>query len=265
MLGPLSVRPHVLVVEDDLELRDLLTLLLREEGYLVTSASALEQAMALLETRTFHFILSGVFRQAPGDPLTSVEPLRERAWPIPVGIMTAWVISEEVVKQRGFICLIRKPFDIDDLSATIATCLDTPLTPRQVDQAKIIERYYAALNSHDSAAAASLCAEDFIYFPTGLRLHPSRTQVQGRETYRAYLEDVFRFYPHLQAEIGSIAAHPRGLAIHHVMRWDDAEGAPRYRVSGMVFAFAGEQIVQLGQKSVMQRPTSEPEPSIGNA
>ena len=260
MSGPLAVRPHVLVVEDDLELRDLLTLLLREEGYLVTSASALEQAMGLLETRTFHFILSGIFRQAPGDFLASIEPLRERAWPIPVGIMTAWNISEEAVKQRGFACLIRKPFDIDHLSATIATCLDTPLTPKQVHQAKVVERDYAALNSHDSAAAASLCSEDFIYFPTGMRLYPSRTQVQGRETDRAYLDDVFRFYPHLQTEIGSIAAHPRGLAVHHVMRWDDAEGAPRYRVSGMVFAFAGEQIAQLGQKVVMQRPGSEPEP-----
>lgn len=265
MSGPLSVRPHVLVVEDDLELRDLLALLLREEGYLVTSASALEQAMALLETRTFHFILSGVFRQAPGDPLASVEPLRERAWPIPVGIMTAWVVSEEVVKQRGFACLILKPFDIDHLSATIAACLDTPLTPRQVNWARIIERYYAALNSHDSAAAASLCAEDVTYFPIAMRLHPSRTQVKGRETYRAYLEEVFRFYRNLQTEIGSITAHPRGLAVHHVMRWNDAEGAPRYRVSGMVFAFAGEQIAQLGQKLVMQRPTSDPEPLSENA
>lgn len=264
MSGPLSVRPHVLVVEDDLELRDLLTLLLREEGYLVTSASSLEQAMALLETRTFHFILSGVFRQAPGDPLASVEPLRERAWPIPVGIMTAWVISEEVVKQRGFACLIRKPFDIDDVSATIATCLNTPLSSKQMNQARIVERFYAALNSHDSAAAASLCAEDFTFFPSALSINPSQTQVQGRETYRAYLEEIFRFYRHLRAEIGSIAAHPRGLAVHHVMRWDDAEGAPRYRVNGMVFAFAGEQIAQLGQKSVMQRPSSEPAPTSEN-
>jgi DNA-binding response OmpR family regulator len=250
----------VLIVEDDLELRDLLNALLREEGYLITSVSSLEQAMDLLEKRTFHFILPDLFRQTPRELVAVLEPLCERARPIPVGIMTAWIISEEAVKRRGFACLIRKPFDIDDLSATIATCLNTPLSPKQVDRARIIERYYDALNRHDSAAAASLCAEDFTYFPTGLRLHPSRTQVKGRETYRAYLEEVFRFYQHLQAEIGSIAAHPRGLAVHHVMRWTDAEGAPGHRVSGMVFAFAGEQIAQLGQKSVMQRPISEPKP-----
>jgi hypothetical protein len=33
----------------------------------------------------------------------------------------------------------------------------------------------------------------------------------------------------------------------------------------MVFSFAGEQIAQLGQKSVMQRPNSEPEPTSENA
>lgn len=261
MSGPLSARPHVLVVEDDAELHDLLTLLLREEGYLVTSATALEQAMALLEQHTFHFILSDLFRQAPSDPLINIEPLRERAWPIPIGIMTAWNISEEAAKRRGFACLIRKPFDIDHLSATIATCLNTPLTARQVDQARIIERFYAALNSHNSAAAASLCAEDFTYFPTSLGINPSQTEVRGRATYRAYLEDIFRFYRNLQAEIGSIAAHPRGLAVHHVMRWQGADDAPRHRVSGMIFAFAGDQIAQLGRKSVMQSPPGSPEPS----
>ncbi len=263
MSGPLSVRPHVLVVEDDAELHDLLTLLLREEGYLVTAATSLEQAMALLERHTFHFILSDLFRQAPSDPLTNAEPLRERAWPIPIGIMTAWNISEAAVKQRGFACLIRKPFDIDHLSATIATCLNTPLTASQVDQARTIERFYAALNSHDSANAASLCAEDFTYFPTMLRLNPSQTEVRGRATYRAYLEKVFSFYRNLQAEIGSIAAHPRGLAVHHVMRWQDADDTTRYRVSGMVFAFAGDQIAQLGQRSVMQSRPDGPEPPTG--
>lgn len=265
MSGLLSARPHVLVVEDDAELDDLLALLLREEGYLVMSATSPEQAMALLEQHTFHFILSDLFRQTASKPLINIEPLRERAWPIPVAIMTAWHISEEVVKQRGFACLIRKPFDIDHLSETIATYLNAPLTSKQVDQARTIERYYAALNSHDSAAAASLCAEDFTYFPTSLSFNPSQTEVRGRETYRAYLEDIFRFYRNLQAEIGSIAAHPRGLAVHHVMRWQDTDDTPRYGVSGMVFAFAGDQIAQLGQKSVMQQPRSNPESSEGTA
>ena len=263
MSGPLSIRPHVLVVEDDADLRDLLTLLLLEEGYLVTPASSMAQAMALLEQHTFHFILSDLFRETTSsDSLAGLEPLRERAWPIPVAIMTAWNIAEKAIRQRGFTCLIRKPFDIDHLSATIAGLLNTPLSPKQVHQARIIERYYAALNRRDSAAAASLCAEDFTYFPTALRINPSQAPVQGRETYRAFLEEVFRFYHHLQAEIGGIAAHPRGLAIHQVMRWQDVDGAPNYRVSGMVFAFAGDQIAQLGQKSAMQPPhQTRPEPS----
>ena len=264
MSGPLSGRPHVLLVEDDLDLHDLLTLLLREEGYLVTSASSLDQAMALLDKHTFHIILTDLFRLPTSDPLAILEPLRERAWPIPVAIMTAWKISEETVMQRGFVCLIRKPFDIDHLSATIATCLNTPLSPRQISQAKVIERFYTALNMHDSAAAASLCTEDFIYFPSELSINPAQTQVQGRETYRAYLEEVFRFYDHLQAEIGSIAVHPRGLAVHHVMRWKDADDTPLYRVRGMVFAFAGEQIAQLGQKLTMQPAQNGLEPLTGN-
>lgn len=265
MSGPLSVRPHVLVVEDDADLHDLLTLLLQEEGYLVTSASALMQAIALLETNTFHFILSDVFLYAPGDPLANLEPLRERAWPIPVAIMTAWNVSEEAAKQHGFACLVRKPFDIDQLSATIATCLDTPLTSKQVNQARTVERYYGALNSHDSAAAASLCTEDFTYFPTTLSINPSQTEVRGKETYRAYLEDIFRFYRNLQTEVGSIAAHPRGLAVHHVMHRQDTEGIPRHRVGGMVFAFTGDQIAQLGRKSVMQPPPGSPKPPEGTA
>lgn len=262
MSGPLAVQPHVLVVESDLELQELLTLLLREEGYLVTSALSLEQAAALLEQHTFHLILSDLFRAENEDPLKGVEMLRDRAWPIPVTLMTGWTISEQAVQQRGFPHLVYKPFDIDDLSALIGTCLNAPLTPRQVDQARIIERYYSAVNRHDSAAAADLCAEDFVYFPNTLRVNLTQTPVQGRETYRAYLEEVFRFYHSFQAELGSIVAHPRGLAVHYVMRWKGSDGSPRHRVSGLVFGFVGEKIAQLGQRSVTQRlQQSRPEAS----
>lgn len=253
MSGPFAVRPHVLVVESDLELQELLTLLLREEGYQVTSAVSLEQAAALLEQHTFHLILSDLFREENEAPLRGVEALRDRAWPIPVMIMTGWTISEQAAQQRGFPHLIYKPFDIDNLSATIATCLNAALTPRQMDQARIIERYYSAVNRHDSAAAADLCAEDFVYFPNKLRVNLTQTPVQGRERFRAYLEEIFHFYSGFQAESGSIVAHPRGLAVHYVMRWKGSDGSPRHRVSGLVFGFVGEKIAQLGQKSASQR------------
>ena len=133
-----AAAPRLLIVEDDAELRETLHLVLGEEGYQVTGAASLAQALALLQQETFDCVLTDVFHTPGHPPLQSVLPLLTRAAPTPVGIMTAWNVSEQAAQQEGFACFIQQPFDLEAFMATIAAVVNKPLTPEQVEQAHTV-------------------------------------------------------------------------------------------------------------------------------
>ena len=134
----LDAAPRLLVVDDDQELLDTLQQVLSDEGYQVRAVASLSEALVLLNEQTFDFILTDSFRAPPDPPLHSVLSLLTRAAPTPVGVMTAWNLSEQEAQQAGFACLIRKPFDLDAFMATLAACINQPLTPEQAQQARIV-------------------------------------------------------------------------------------------------------------------------------
>ena len=123
MTGTASSQPHLLLVTEDEDLGEALREFLSDEGYAAFVASSVEDALAVMTTQPFDVILSDFFRQRDPVPYHSVERLRQQAQPTPVGIVTASNLSAEEVEQRGFACLLKKPFGLDDLSAAIAACL----------------------------------------------------------------------------------------------------------------------------------------------
>ena len=138
-----AAAPRLLIVEADAELREILHLVLGEEGYQVTGAASLTQALALLHQETFDGVLTDIVHTAGHPPLQSVLPLLKRAAPTPVGIMTAWNLSEQAAQQEGFACFIKQPFDLEAFLATIAAVLNQPLTPEQVEQAHTVARCWS--------------------------------------------------------------------------------------------------------------------------
>lgn len=116
--------PCVLVVEDDPEIGETVQVFLTEDGYLTELVTTLEAALDRVDERLFDFVLTDLFNltgpSAGADPLKSVELLLQRVQPIPVGIMTAWNVPPEQAAQRGFAWLLTKPFDLSDLSTTVA-------------------------------------------------------------------------------------------------------------------------------------------------
>ena len=123
MTGTAAQAPRLLLVIEDEDLGEALREFLRDEGYAAFVATSVEDALALVTTQTFDLILSDFFRQRDLVPYHSVERLRQAAQPTPVGIMSASTLSAEEVEQRGFACLLKKPFELDDLSAAIVACL----------------------------------------------------------------------------------------------------------------------------------------------
>ncbi|MCL5965828.1 MAG: sigma-54 dependent transcriptional regulator [Deltaproteobacteria bacterium] len=115
---------RILVVEDNETLRAGIRISLEEEGYSVQEAATGEEAARLLETGTFHVVVSDI---RLGD-LTGVDVLRkakEINSETEVLLMTAYATVDSAVQalRLGALDYIQKPFDIEHLKHRVRTAL----------------------------------------------------------------------------------------------------------------------------------------------
>ena len=125
--------PHVLVVDDEPAILDVLREALEEDGYAVTTATEPPTTDEVARLRPDLVVLdhrlkaaeSGwdVARRLEADPVTA---------PIPILLLTAAVVEAqhltEELAARG-IGLVLKPFDLDDLLPAVSRALPTPPVP----------------------------------------------------------------------------------------------------------------------------------------
>src|SRR5512146_220799 len=104
--GPL-VPPRLLVVDDDSDLRGFLADFLLEEGYAVDTAATLDEALALIDLRLYHLVLTDLLAHSVTTPLSSALTILAHARPTPVVALTGWNISADDVKRAGLPRLIR--------------------------------------------------------------------------------------------------------------------------------------------------------------
>lgn len=244
---------RLLIVEDDGDTRDILETVLREEGYMVAVAASPQEAARLLDEQVFHFILTDLFAEQADDSLQSVAWLRDQAQPTPIGVVTGWKISPEEARRAGFACCIMKPFDLLDLLTSIAACLHVPLNPTQQRQAKIIERFYAALNAREWEQALALCAAQFAYYPAPHSLYAPARRLDGKERYRAYVEDVFQRLSVTRFEDLVLYARPKGMAARYTYGLTLPDGTAQRRAGASLFRFRGDRVAQIGVKVRRER------------
>jgi DNA-binding response OmpR family regulator len=245
--------PHLLLVEDDLNIQELMEQLLCEEGYDVVVAVSLDEAFQLVSKHTFDLIMTDAFPERGQNPLSSVEGLRLLAHPTPVGIMTAWPLSDEKAYLQGFACLIKKPFDLDDFLTTVAACLNIRLTPEQERQAALVRRFFAALERHELEEALALCTEDFTYHPPETIPAPVFRSANGKVAYRVLLEQMLAYFGAFRYEGPLIFAHPLGLAVRYGVHWTTPDGVPRQGTDSLLVYFEGDRVAQVGRDPGGQR------------
>jgi len=113
--------PHLLVVDDDRRIRDLLSRFLSSEGYRVTTAETAMDARAKLNGLSFDLLILDVMM--PG--LSGIEVFdRVRADPdvrnMPVLFVTAATQDyQRQFKDRRVADVISKPFDLNELLAKV--------------------------------------------------------------------------------------------------------------------------------------------------
>lgn len=119
--------PHLLVVDDDARLRDLLRRYLTDNGFRVTGAADAEQARAQLASFDFDLIVLDVMM--PGESgLDLTRALRgERlvAGPVPVLLLTAMAEPEDRINglEQGADDYLAKPFEPRELLLRIRNIL----------------------------------------------------------------------------------------------------------------------------------------------
>jgi two-component system response regulator PilR (NtrC family) len=117
--------PHILVVDDELSMRELLEYMLTKEGYQVTCAEDGKGAIKLLEKTNFDLLLCDI---RLGD-MTGLDVLRASKMKNPdcvVIMISAFATTETAVEamNEGAYDYVPKPFDKDELMQTIAKAVD---------------------------------------------------------------------------------------------------------------------------------------------
>jgi two-component system response regulator PilR (NtrC family) len=116
---------HILVVDDEQSMREMLEYLLTKEGYEVTCAESGKRAVALLDDSRFDLLICDI---RLGD-ITGLDVLRasKAKNPATVVIMISAYVTTEVAVEamnEGAYDYVPKPFDNDELKATVANALE---------------------------------------------------------------------------------------------------------------------------------------------
>ena len=118
-------QPHILVVDDELSMRELLEFLLSREGYRVSLAENGRRAIAMLDKQTYDLLLCDI---KLGD-MTGLNVLKAAKTKDPdttVIMISAFATTETAVEamNMGAYDYVPKPFDNEELKQTIAKALD---------------------------------------------------------------------------------------------------------------------------------------------
>lgn len=129
---------RLLVVDDELLIRDLLYDHFAAKDYNITTAPSAEDAIELLEGKErFDLVLTDLKMPGMGG-LELIEHLKQEVGDIPVIIMTGFPSLDtaiEALRKRVFDYVI-KPFNINRLNAVVEAALEEQKTGHQVTESR---------------------------------------------------------------------------------------------------------------------------------
>lgn len=106
---------HILVVDDDEDLRSTLAEMLEDEGFRVTQAASGREALRRLEHESADLImLDYMMPEMSGPEFREVQRARADVSGIPVVVLTAAGLTSELAKMDPD-AIVRKPFEVSEL------------------------------------------------------------------------------------------------------------------------------------------------------
>jgi two-component system response regulator PilR (NtrC family) len=116
---------RLLIVDDDLSLREFLTLFLRKEGHEVEVATNGERALDMLEQAPFELVLTDIRMPRMGG-LELLENIKSRGLATQVVVMTAFSTTDTALEamRKGAYDYIVKPFQLAEVKLVLSKCLE---------------------------------------------------------------------------------------------------------------------------------------------
>ena len=113
--------PHVLIVDDELNIRRVLAAMLAREGYEVTAAADGEQAVAVLQKTPVHVVVTDLVMPRLGG-MELLARVGAEFPDVPVIVITAHGTVDSAVHalKAGAFDYITKPFEQEELKKVIA-------------------------------------------------------------------------------------------------------------------------------------------------
>src|SRR5580704_11839831 len=137
----MAPKPSVLIVDDEPDLIELVSLTLGRMNLATASASDLAGARALLAAQRFALCLTDM-RLPDGDGLDLVAYIQERHPDIPVAVITAHGNIESAVRalKLGAFDFVSKPLDLGVLRKLVATAIKLGTRTPESSSAELSER-----------------------------------------------------------------------------------------------------------------------------
>ena len=142
MTNAMNGKSHVLVVDDESDIRELLAMTLARMGVESHSAATQSEALALLAANPYDLCLTDM-RLPDGDGLAVLEYVAKNHPQIPVAVITAHGSTENAVAalKAGAFDYLAKPVSLEQLRALIRSALNLPRSgqPQRVDSVVVVE------------------------------------------------------------------------------------------------------------------------------
>ncbi len=151
---------HILVVDDELSMRELLEYMLSREGYRVTCAEDGRKAIGLLEKSQYDLLLCDI-KLGDISGLDVLRASKKSSQDTVVILISAYASTETAVEamNEGAYDYVPKPFDKDELLQTVAKALDI----RTIDHEKKLLDDQLKENLHYGLLVGSSPAMRHIY------------------------------------------------------------------------------------------------------
>ncbi len=115
----------ILVVDDEISMREFLAILLEREGYFIDQADSAETALRFLESSSYDLVISDV--KMPGlDGIALLATIKEMSQDTAVLMMTAFSTAEQAVEamKLGAYDYIAKPFNVEEIRILVKNALE---------------------------------------------------------------------------------------------------------------------------------------------
>ena len=123
--GDQESRPRILVVDDESDIRDLLSLLLKNGGYEPVACATTDEAKGRLAVDSFDLVITDLMMGAGPGGMSLLRHVR-RHHSMPVVVITAFGTVEFALDamRAGAFDFIRKPLNMNDLKVTVESALE---------------------------------------------------------------------------------------------------------------------------------------------